>query len=229
LKRKSDSKPYVGITIKDRFEKRMAGHRISDNFEEDDFTVEILMESSDRELIESMEERYIEEYDSFNNGLNKTKSGKGYGHGSPKFTTLGYKYSDSSRKKMSESGKARAEREGFATRSARSKQGWENGGEELRKRQSEIRKGKRLRKTKLSDDQVSEIRKLYASEYHGLMVEVEIVNKERHNKNPSWKKATPNSIFSKKYCSVYGVSAKLIDNIVMNRSRTEVLPSLCKS
>ena len=58
---------------------------------------------------DAMEEYYINEYDTFKNGLNLTNRGKGKNL-SNKFNTLGYKFSESSRKKMSQSAKERTDR-----------------------------------------------------------------------------------------------------------------------
>ena len=73
-------------------------------------------------ILKEREEYWINSLDTFNNGLNESPSGKGCGHNSPNFTTLGYKFSDEQRKKMSESAKKRAKREGFDIRSKRSKE-----------------------------------------------------------------------------------------------------------
>ena len=227
LKRKSDQLPYVGITIKDRIQNRINCHKISDRFHNDDFTFEILEESKDRTYIEMKEEYYIEKYDSFENGLNKSPEGKRHNHDSSKFTTFGYKFTDTQRKKMSESAKARAKREGHKKRSDMTKKAWEN--ESYRKRQSEVRKNKRLRPPKLTDDQVEEIRHEFNKQYDVMLKEANVVNEYRKNKNGSRKMTTPIIVFSKKYCDDYGVCYKTLVYILQGKHRKKKLECLYKS
>lgn len=207
----------------------MKDHRNSDRFAGTGFTVTILNESKTREYIETLEEYYIEYYDSFQNGLNETKSGKGWGHNSTNFTTLGMKFSKEQRKKMSESHKARNAKMTPEERSAVSKKAWINGGEEYRKRQSETRKGKRLKPPKLTDQQVADIRAEYAAEKDKIEQDLIPINLERNKRNSGWKNITPHSVFADSCCKKYGVSKKLIENIILWKSRTKILPSIYKS
>tara|TARA_R110000782_G_scaffold33221_10_gene80389 strand:- start:743 stop:1360 length:618 start_codon:yes stop_codon:yes gene_type:complete len=202
----------------------MAGHKRSDIFKDDAFVMTILFESSDRSAVELMEEKYIEEYDTFNSGLNETKSGKGFGHNSPKFTTLGFEYSDESKSRMSSSAKERAIREGSEIRSEISRKGWENGGEAYRKHQSDIRKGKRLCPVKLSDDSVDIIRERFSLEVQEFRDEALLINKERTIKNAGWCHTNEFVLFAKKYADEFGVSEALIKNIVKGKMRTKRLP-----
>ena len=227
LKRKSDSKQYVGITIQRRFKIRMGDHKRSNRFKGDDFDVQILEESNDRNYIEGREEYWINSLDTFNNGLNESPSGKGCGHNSPNFTTLGYKFSDEQRKKMSESAKKRAKREGFHIRSKRSKENCKN--PEYIRKQKESKSGKRLRPPKLTDNQVDEIRDTFAKELDKIKEELIPINEERRKKNSGWKPITPYSTFARKYCEYYNVTAKCIADIVSGKTRTERLPSIYKS
>ncbi len=107
LKRHSDGKEYIGITIDYRFHNRMSQHRNSDRFKNDSFDVEILFEDIDRNIVEEKENEFIDMFDTFENGLNLTKGGKGYSHDSSKFTTFNFKFSKKSRNKMSISAKRR--------------------------------------------------------------------------------------------------------------------------
>jgi len=204
----------------------MCVHYSSERFKNDDFDVEIIEENADRSKIEELEEYYISYYDTYENGLNNTKCGKGFGHNDPKFTTLGYSFTEDQRKKMSESGKRRAIREGFELRSQRSKSIWKN--EEYRKKQSEIRKNKRLSPPKISDKKVLEIRKRFHSMEDYLNEEVNKINKERHLKNPSWKKTNKERVFANKFHTDYDLTATALYGIVSYKTRTQVLPSLCK-
>lgn len=204
---------------------RMGDHKRSKRFRNDEFTIEILEKSNDRNYINEREEYWIQKLDTFNNGLNESWSGKGYGHNSPNFTTEGYIYSEESRKKMSESAKKRGG--GPEQMRQLSLNQWKN--PEIRKHHSEIRKGKRLRKPKLSDETVAEIRIFYKSIKDQLEKECKIINEERHKKNPSWKKTNTARLFGNKYSKKYSVSNTLLRDIVLWKTRTKVLPSICKS
>lgn len=105
--------PYIGITIARRFDDRKASHLHSGRFSKS-FTMTQIYSSRDRSHIEDMEEEFIKIYDSFREGLNLTESGKGWGHNSRNFTTLGFSFSEESRAKMSKSRK-KAIKEGRVT------------------------------------------------------------------------------------------------------------------
>lgn len=203
----------------------MGDHKRSNKFKNIGFDYKILEESTDRNYIEKREEYWIKRLKTFTEGLNSTILGKGYGHNSPRFTTLGYTFSEDSRKKMSEA----AKRRGGGSEQMRelSLNQWKD--PKMRKHHSDIRKGKRLRKPKLSDEIVAEIRNRYKIEYDILMNEVMVINEERHKKNPSWNKVTPHRHFANKYAKEYGVSNTLLVGIVTNKTRTEILPCICKS
>lgn len=202
----------------------MGDHKRSKRFRNDEFTIEILEKSNDRQYINEREEYWIQKLDSFNNGLNESWSGKGYGHNSSNFTTEGYIYSEKSRKRMSESAKKRCDPEKMREIS---KKQWND--PKIRKHHSEIRKGKRLRKPKLSDEKVAEIRLFYESIKNQLEKECKVINEERHKKNSSWKKTNTAQLFGNKYSEKYSVSNTLLRDIVLWKTRTQVLPSICKS
>jgi hypothetical protein len=204
----------------------MCCHQISERFKDNSFDVEILAESTDRSEIEKLEEYYIQYYDTYNNGLNNSKGGKGYGHNDTKFTTLGYSFTDEQRKNMSESAKKRALKEGAKARSKRSKAAWENN--EYRKKQIEVRKDKRLCPPKISDKDVIKIRERFHSMNDYLEQETHKINKERHLKNPSWKKTNKERVFANMFHKEYNISSTALHNIVSYKTRTKVLPSLCK-
>lgn len=202
----------------------MADHRRSKRFKNSDFSIEILMESTDRTKIELAETQYILQYNTYDNGLNSTKCGKGYGHDSPKFTTVGYVFPDESRKKMSESAKLRCKRDGFDKMSERSKTNWDN--PEYRKSQEGKRKGKRLHPPKLSDEVVEEIRRRYRNEMQ--KCSEEIVEYNMLAKKRGWPQKTPSSYFSTTRCYEYNVSCVTIKNIIENKTRIEILPAIYK-
>lgn len=91
--------------------------------------VDILFEGTYEEC-DSLEEYFINLHDTFKHGLNLTNRGKGKNL-SDKFNTYGYKFSEESKAKMSESAKQRTDRPTGYTHSAYTKQKW-----------SELRKGK---------------------------------------------------------------------------------------
>lgn len=141
---------YVGIS--DNVPRRMKAHRSKKGkFRGESFEYQIIYQSLDLPHIEEMEEYFILEYDSFWNGLNRTEGGKAWGHNSPNFTTRGFRFSEDSKRKMSISAQRRIERDGAhrCKHSEQQKQKW-----------SESRKGK-IHSSKLSDEQVREIRTDY--------------------------------------------------------------------
>jgi predicted GIY-YIG superfamily endonuclease len=99
---RDDGQKYIGKTSSNRIKQRMRSHRNGSIFKDHDFTYRILYECVTHDEVLEAETRLIREYDTYNSGLNKTPTGKGYGHSSPNFSTLGRKYSESSKKKMSE-------------------------------------------------------------------------------------------------------------------------------
>ena len=204
----------------------MQCHRISDRFLNDDFDITILEESESRKYIEDREEYYIKKYDSFENGLNETLEGKGHNHGSEKFTTLGYKFSDEQRRNMSIAAKERAEREGHKKRSDMVKRAWNKEG--VREHHSNVRKGKRLHPPKLSDEQVDQIRKRFLNEQPDINKITKQINEYRKNKNSSWKLTNDVVVFSKQYAEEYGVCYKTLVYILNGKNRTEKLECLYK-
>lgn len=104
---REDGLSYIGITS--NLKKRLSGHRRSSRFAQLKIsTVEVLFDG-DYEECEALEESFIAQYDTFNNGLNLTSKGKGKSE-SQKFNTRGYRFSADSRMKMSESQKKRKDR-----------------------------------------------------------------------------------------------------------------------
>jgi hypothetical protein len=90
---------YIGFSYD--VDKRITQHKKTHNIVE----VKTLYQTKELEHAYDMEEYFIECYDSFNNGLNKTKDGKGI-YGKMKSTT-GFKFSEESKRKMSDSAKKR--------------------------------------------------------------------------------------------------------------------------
>lgn len=228
MRRFSDKRAYIGITIQRRLNIRLADHKRSKRFSNDGFTVQILAISNERSIIESMEEYAISLYDTFNNGLNSSWSGKGYGHNSNKFTTAGYTFSDQQRQRMSIAAKQRAEREsGTQIRSNSSILGWKRGGEKYRQHMSAIRKNKRVRKPKLTDDVVKQMRLEFEELKPALQEELVEINAFR--KSRGYRLATPETLFAQKWHTKYQVTNACIRQILNNTARLTPLPCICKS
>jgi hypothetical protein len=138
---RADDLSYIGITVNPKT--RFKAHSRSNRFSIGIKSFEILHECDSYEIAEELEEKCIEFYNTFENGLNLTCDGKA---GDGRINTLGHKYTDSSRKKMSDSAKRRGPNTiGFKF------------SEDTKEKWSEVRKGKRWGKAKLNDEQVLEI------------------------------------------------------------------------
>jgi predicted GIY-YIG superfamily endonuclease len=225
LKRKSDGKLYIGITIERRFKIRMDEHRRSERFKDSEFDIEILEHSKDRKFIEEREEFHIKRLKTFESGLNESPGGKGWGHNDPKFTTREFKFSEESRRKMSISGKLRAAREGHEKRVENTKKAWAN--PEYVKRQIEVKKGKRLHKPLISDERVDEMRKHFDSVKNDLEQQAKI-RSERNLKLGRFP-VTAYKLFGEQYFSQYPeVTQATIVAIVANKRRLCPLPALYK-
>lgn len=219
LTRNSDSQQYVGISIRDRFKNRVSQHKISDRFKDDTFTFEILVESKSRKSIEQLEEYFISEYDTYNNGLNQTPEGRGYGHGSTKFTTFGLTLSDETKDIIRQKSRETAKREGPKIRSQRSKDNWLD--EEYRTNQIRKKRGKRMSPPKLSDEQVEEIRALWLEKKEEYTQKVKKINEEILARNGGLRTRIPEAEFAKDVHQNYGVTWNQIKNIVLWKSRTK--------
>lgn len=159
---RKDGLEYIGITK--NLKKRLNEHKRSERFKIGITNVEILFEGEKNDC-EFFEGHYIQKYDTFIHGLNNTKTGKGQNFF---LTTLGYKFSEESRKKMSESAKGKHSGE---------KNGMFNKTHSLitRKKISQIHKGK-VYHSKLTKQQVEEIRNKYSNK--SLEIEKELILKK---------------------------------------------------
>lgn len=191
-----DGLAYIGIAK--NFKNRFASHRLSDRFSDGILKYEILFEGEYQECY-AKEEMYITEHDTFRNGLNKTKHGRGYGN----WSTLGFKFSEESRKKMSQSKK-----DNYTP--------WNVGkkyqlSEEVRAR----RKGK-MCSSKLSKEQVIEIRNRHEN----------LEGYDEYLKaNPIGKNGRPftyDVFFVSKYHKEYELTTTGFRNIINRKSWTNV-------
>jgi len=102
---RSDGKQYIGKAS--NFKNRLCHHTKSKRFEGHSIVEHEILECCEtHKQALTYEKKYIEQYDTFHNGLNKTKDGSG-NHTSPNFTTEGFQFTKESKKKMSDSAKRR--------------------------------------------------------------------------------------------------------------------------
>ena len=101
---RSDQKSYIGTTT--NVKKRFKDHSLTERFKHFDLQFEILKEFDNYEEALNFEELMIEKFDTFYNGLNLSKNGRG-NHLCKNFTTYGLKFSEETKKKIGESSKNR--------------------------------------------------------------------------------------------------------------------------
>lgn len=87
---RDDGQLYIGKTSRERLLIRMQQHKRSSIFKDHDFKYEILEEHENHNIILQLETSHIKRLDTYEHGLNRTPTGKGFGHSSPNFTTSGY-------------------------------------------------------------------------------------------------------------------------------------------
>lgn len=139
---RDDGEKYIGIT--NNISRRKAAHRLDDRFRDTNFSMEIIFEDENREEVESKETYFIEKYDTFHNGLNRTITGKGSGHSSPFFTTLGKKFSVESREKM---------KANHWSKTGKYSQVGRKFSDETRAKMSESRKGVKIKNPKIPHEE----------------------------------------------------------------------------
>jgi hypothetical protein len=213
---REDDLVYVGITV--NYKKRIMDHTRSERFSIGIKSSEILAECKTYEEAEELEEYYINIYDSFNYGLNKSKNGKG-NHLSKKFSTKGFKFSEESRKKMSESAKARGM--SFSVMEA-------SRSPKARKKMSETRKGRVWGSVKINQAQINEIMNSFKSNNHPFDNDFITQNVAKLSKNlvgevsieklpsPNGKKLNLIVLYAKYYAKKFGVNKNTIAGILKN-------------
>lgn len=98
---RNDNLSYIGITVD--FNKRLMEHKRSSRFKELGIKeYKILYHAFDYQEARRVERILIKEFDTYHNGLNETETGNGNGIITEGFTTLGYKFSEESKKLMSD-------------------------------------------------------------------------------------------------------------------------------
>lgn len=126
---RSDGKIYIGKTSVERYKKRMYDHKRSKRFINYEFKVEILYKTLCHDNVLEKEKQFIESFDSYHNGLNESIDGSG-NHLALNFTTLGVKFSEETKQKISQKAKGNRRALGLVH------------SEETKKIWSEKRKGK---------------------------------------------------------------------------------------
>lgn len=155
-----------------------------------DISIKIL-KTGTKEEIDLAEEKFIADFNTFiPHGLNKTADGKG----KAKYSTLGYKFSQESRKKMS--------------LAARGRIPWNKGKTyNFRPEVSASRKGKQWRPPKLSEDEVVEIIELYRNKVP--LDDARLGMIQRNGRPYSYEHA-----FAQKYGEIFGVTPSRVRQII---------------
>lgn len=181
---------YIGYTSK--VENRLRSHKSKRDVK----SFDIIYQSKDKEHILDMEETFISEYDSYNNGLNKTKNGKGiFG---VRYDTSGFKFSKESKQLMSRKAKERIKRLGSPTQGI-------GHSKKTKKLFSKQRNGIVLF-NKLQPIDIVYIKKLYK-----LKPELNLDSKESLYKKRS-------GAFCKLFSKQYNVSTTIIHSIINHKS-----------
>jgi len=212
---RTDGQKYVGITCE--FKKRMSVHKKSERFAQGIESIDILAECETYEEAEKLEPMYIEEYNTYYNGLNETINGKG-NHLAPNFTTKGYKFTEEQKQNMKDN-----------HWSNRIENTWTVAGihsDEQKKLWSNKRKGKAWGGRKIPRDEALNLIKLYnedAISYSDDFIKqfVKLSHKDKVGKLSLEELKAPNGkfinklkLFSEYFCDEYGVTAVAIKKII---------------
>lgn len=212
---RDDGQIYVGTTSRKRLNIRMSQHRRHKRFIGHEFSYEVIYESESYDDVQSAEERFIFEFNSFNCGLNETIDGSG-NHMSPDFTTRGYVYSVESRKRMSDNHWSKSGKY----------QPWNKGkkncfNDEVLKSMSEKRKGVRPKGTvKLNEEDVRKMRSDFSDQ-----IDLGVLTQSTRNGKPqkvgdvmaNGRTLTYENAFCKEYAAKYNVTRQAIYNIITGR------------
>ncbi len=188
---------YIGTTTSVNFYRRMRSHSRG-RFKDRNFSVQLLECGTNPEIFD-MEETYVTKYDTYNNGLNLTRDGKP----STKHRSSGYKFSNETRKKMSDIKK-------------RDFKPWNKGKSyKMRPEVSEFRKGKQWGPTVLTEEKVVKIIELYLE--RAPLVDDRIGKIQRNGRPFSYEHA-----FAQKYGEVFEISSARIRQIITKRGWAHV-------
>lgn len=198
---RNDGQIYIGTTNRKRFKNRMNSHKYSNRFKNNTFDIDIIEENNSYEYIQNREEYYIKQYSAFDNGLNESINGKG-NHLSKRFTTRGFKFSEESRRKMSNAKK------GIIP--------WNKGmkncfSKETIEKISNSCKGRIRTPTKLKENQVKNILEEYNNK---IFINNSCIDKIMRN----GRKLTYERAFAKEYSKRYNVTNQCIYNLIKRRA-----------
>lgn len=194
---RDDGKVYVGTTNSKRLYHRMCHHKYSTRFRNHSFTYEIVAAWKTSEVFE-YEEYFIQKYDSFLNGLNRSKDGKG-NHLSAAFSTLGWKMSEETKRKIGEKSKRARKAKGHKFSA------------EVKARLSEKRKGKFFGKRKFALQFIDQIYEHYQRRPH-----IQKAGKVQ----PNGRLLSYERAFANQYASVYGMTSTYLYMIITNQDKS---------
>jgi len=195
---RDDGKQYIGKTKIETIKRRMNAHKKSKRFANYEFTYQIIAQTTTHDEVLIKEEYYIDLYNTYKDGLNATKTGKGCGHNSPNFSTLGMKFSEKHRENM---------RKNHWSKTGKYDQTGRKLSDETKKLISTSKKGK-VSFTKLNESDVRNILLLYFSKPI-----FENVDKIQRNGLPlSYDRA-----FSNYYHKTFNISVTALRNIIQGK------------
>jgi predicted GIY-YIG superfamily endonuclease len=194
---RNDDLEYIGIT--NDISRRLSQHKKSKRFNIGIKNISVLKIVENYEQAEELEEFFIEQYDTWKNGLNLTKSGKGLNEDC-KFNTFGYKFSNESREKMKKNHWSKT-----GKYNPKGKKVSEKMIDHLRK----IAKERSIR-TKLNEQDIRSILLLYKSKPF-----IENVNLIGAN----GKKINYETLFAKKYYLEFNITSAHVKNIILNKTK----------
>lgn len=196
--RRSDGKEYIGTTDSVCIRNRMCRHRSSVRFRGHPFECVILAESDSPDLFQQ-EKEYIQRHRTlYPDGLNVSVDGKG-NHNAPSFSTRGFRFSEESRKRMSESSKKRIRTTG-----------WKHS-EVTKKQWSQERIGKCWKRPVLSREQWEDLCRVWQERPDLALTS--------NGKPISYERA-----FAKQYAVVFGLTPNGLFNLIANRLKTFRFP-----
>jgi hypothetical protein len=209
---------YIGITT--NVNKRYRQH-LNGRFSYGIKNFEILEGPVPYETAERLEETYIEKFNSYYDGLNRSIDGKG-NHVSKNFTTAGKRFSEESKQKMSISAKARIEKFGpqINDYSQETKSAW-----------SEKRKGVSWGAKKILDEDAIDIYETYKSdniEFSKDFMMKCVKKSQRHIienlsfdelRTPGGQVLSKFSLYSRYYAEKHGVNINTIKKILNNKGK----------
>lgn len=213
-----DGLSYIGITVNPK--KRFRSHSKSNRFSLGIEKIEILDVCENYEQAEDLEEEYISLFDTFKNGLNMTKNGRGRNKDGS-FSTLGHIYSEKSKRKMSISAKKRGPTTIGYKHTSSSK-----------KKMSDIRKGKSWGPRKIPIEDNIKIYEEYKNDkiiFENEFIKKYIKKTQRNDidnldfsdlRAPNGKPLNKKILYGYYYANIYGVSPVAIRKIIENEGET---------